>query len=162
MTSLHAIFAQNQANIQTATSPSIIKQFQIVKHQKTQNNKVYKVAISKFKVVNFLPCNFQKINFREKYSIKFSKINIFKKLYNMCVMCVLTIYMTNFRSIGSKMTSKSFENVHMKYFQIRLLTNENSIIELHVKFCIKTMLFEAKITALKFSPFLPGSLRFMS
>ena len=48
ITSLHAIVWQNQTNIQTATSPSIIKQFEIVKHQKMQNVELYKVAISKF------------------------------------------------------------------------------------------------------------------
>ena len=43
----------------------------------------------------------------------------------MYVMYVLTIYMPNFKSIGSKMafiSSKSFENVHMKNFQISFLT----------------------------------------
>ena len=39
---------------------------------------------------------------------------------------------------------------------------KNSTNELPVEFFIETMLFVAKITALKFSPFLPGSLRFMS
>ena len=66
-------------------------------------------------------------------------------------MYVLTIYMPNYKSIGSKMafiSSKSFENVHMKNFQIRFFLqkyaiqkNENSTIELPVKFGIETMLF---------------------
>ena len=46
MTLLQAIFAENQANIQTSASPSIIKQFYMVKHQKTQNVELYEVAIS--------------------------------------------------------------------------------------------------------------------
>ena len=43
----------------------------------------------------------------------------------MCVMYVSTIYMPNFKSIGSKMafiSSKSFENIRMKNFQIHFLT----------------------------------------
>ena len=40
--------------------------------------------------------------------------------------------------------------------------DENSTIELPDELCIETMLFVAKITALKFSPFSPGSLRFRS
>ena len=81
-------------------------------------------------------------------------------------MYVLTIYMPNFKSIGSKMafiSSKSFENVHMKNFQVRFFLqkyviqkDEISTIELLVKLCIETMLFVAKITALKFSPFYTG------
>ena len=86
----------------------------------------------------------------------------------MCVMYVLTIYMPNCKSIGSKMafiSSKSFENVHMKNFQIRFFfykkkyaiqKDENSTIELPVKFCIETMLSVVKMTALKFSPFFTG------
>ena len=84
----------------------------------------------------------------------------------MCTMYVLTMYMPNCKSIGSKMaflSSKSFENVNMKNFQIRFFLqkyaiqkDENSTIELPVKFCIEIMLFMVKITALKFSPFFTG------
>ena len=41
------MFGQNQTNIQTTTSPIIMKQFKIVKHHKTQNVKLYKFAIPK-------------------------------------------------------------------------------------------------------------------
>ena len=58
MTSLNAIFAQNQANIQTATSDSIIKQFYIVKQQKTHNVELYKVTISKFENFEFFTFKF--------------------------------------------------------------------------------------------------------
>ena len=86
-------------------------------------------------------------------------------------MYVLTIYMPNCKSIGSKMAfilSKSFENVHMKtckfvfWQKYAIQKDENSTIELPIKFSIETMLFVVKIRALKFSPFSPGSLRFMS
>ena len=60
MTSLHSIFAQNQVNIQTATSHSIIKEVYIVQHQKTHNDNVYKVAISKFQNFEFLTLKFSK------------------------------------------------------------------------------------------------------
>ena len=52
--------------------------------------------------------------------------------------------------------SDSFFDKNMPY------RNENSTIEFPVKFRIETVLFVAKITALKFSPFSPRSLRFMS
>ena len=112
MTSLHAILAQNQTNIQTAISPPIIKQFYIVKHQKTQNVELYKIAISKNQNCVFLHLNFQKKINVEKKTIFFT----IQYVYNMCVMYVLTTYMPNFKSIGSKIdfiSSKSFENVHM-------------------------------------------------
>ena len=87
-------------------------------------------------------------------------------------MYVLNIYVPNVKSIGSKMafiSSKSFENVHRKfsnsfyfYKKYAIQKDKNSTIELPVKFCIETKLFVVKITAFKFSPFSPGSLRFMS
>ena len=118
------------------------------------------------KILSFWPWNFQKINFGEKYSIQFLKIKIFKKPYNMCVMYVLTIYICQ---IASQSVRKWF-SYRPKALKMSIWTiskfvfwqtyaiqkDENSTIELPVKFCIETMLFVVKITALKFSPFFTG------
>ena len=60
VTSQHAIFGQNKANIKTATTPSFLKQFQIFKRQKTQNDNLYKMVISTFQKNCFLTMKFSK------------------------------------------------------------------------------------------------------
>ena len=72
ITLLHAIFGQNQAIIQTATSPLFNKQFQIVEHQKTKNIQHY------LKFQHFLIFDlkiFKKIKGKENYFIFFFKYN---------------------------------------------------------------------------------------
>ena len=78
VTSQHAIFGQNKANIKTATTPSFLKQFQIFKRQKTQNDNLYKMAISKFQKICFLTMKFSKKNKKRKTFTKSKKIKIFK------------------------------------------------------------------------------------
>ena len=75
VTSQHAIFGQNKANIKTATTPSFLKQFQIFKRQKTQNDNLYKMVISKFQKFCFLTMKFSK---KRKTFTKSKKIKIFK------------------------------------------------------------------------------------
>ena len=101
VTSQHAIFGQNKANIKTATTPSFLKQFQIFKRQKTQNDNLYKMAISKFQKNCFLTMKFSKQKTKKKkHFYKIQKNQNFQKPYNMCVMCIWTMYMQNFKSIG--------------------------------------------------------------
>ena len=97
VTSQHAIFGQNKANIKTATTPSFLKQFQIFKRQKTQNDNLYKMAISKFQKFCFLTMKFSK---KIEKLLQNPKNQNFQKPYNMCVMCIWTMYMQNFKSIG--------------------------------------------------------------
>ena len=121
-----------------------------------------------FKVLNFLPWNFQKINFREKLSIKFLKNPIFKKPYNVCHVCSDYIYakfqVNRFENVFHivqklwKCPYEKFSNSNSFFFwqKYAIQKDENSTIELPVKFCIETMLFVVKITFLKFSPFFTG------
>ena len=65
MTSLHSIFTQKEAKIETATSPSVIEQFYIIKRQRTQNVELYTADISKFQNFEFLTFKFSKKNVKK-------------------------------------------------------------------------------------------------
>ena len=54
VTSLHAIFVQNQPDIQAASTRSVLKRFQVCKRQKMQNVNDYKMAVSIFQNFEFL------------------------------------------------------------------------------------------------------------
>ena len=163
MTSLHAIFAQNHARIQTATSPSIIKQFYIVKHQKTQNVKAYKVAISKIQNFEFLTLKFKKINCRKILYKIFKKLKFSKNVQNVCHVCIDYICICqissqsvhkclSYRPKALKMSIwKKIKFVVWQKYTIQ--KDENSTIELPVKFCTETMLFYGKNNSLEIFTF---------
>lgn len=79
MTSLHAIFGQNQPKIQTITTPLFFKQFRTFKRQKTQNVQRYKMAISNFQNFEFLTPKISKIKIFGKTLYKMKSFQYFQK-----------------------------------------------------------------------------------
>ena len=78
VTSLHAIFGRKLAKLRGSVEDAVFNENANGKHQKTQNEKLYKMAISVFQKFWFLTPKISKNHFF-KWTLKFNIFKFFKK-----------------------------------------------------------------------------------
>ena len=89
VTSLHAIFGRNLAKLRGSVEEAFLNGNANEKHQMTFNDKLYKMAISVFRVFGFLT---PKMSFFNGLKSKSFKISTTKKTYDRYAIQLLLVY----------------------------------------------------------------------